>query len=170
MHKAAFCVMAQGVCGLSIASLFVDLDLQGINKSSNPAVTLDTGKEVYSLAWHPEGKRIAFLNEGGQIRISQNHDLARPAIDLFRGELTSTRTIALSSDGRAVAVGSNECEVLVWETSSNRLRLSLIGHEGTVLAVAFSPNGKLLASAGLDDLIKIWDARQGRELITFRGH
>jgi WD40 repeat protein len=39
-----------------------------------------------------------------------------------------------------------------------------------VLAVAFSPDGKRLASAGGDSAVKVWDAATGQEIATLRGH
>lgn len=44
------------------------------------------------------------------------------------------------------------------------------GHSLAVDAVTFSPDGKLLASAGHDDVIKLWDAATGTELRTLKGH
>jgi WD40 repeat protein len=44
------------------------------------------------------------------------------------------------------------------------------GHSGEAQAVAFSPDGRTLASASMDDSIKIWDAATGREVRTILGH
>ena len=44
------------------------------------------------------------------------------------------------------------------------------GHKGKILTMAFSPDGKMLASAGDDDGIKLWDVETGKELRTFYGH
>src|SRR5438128_2441706 len=43
-------------------------------------------------------------------------------------------------------------------------------HEGSVCAIAFAPDGKVLASGGRDKLITLWEAATGRELRRFAGH
>ena len=44
------------------------------------------------------------------------------------------------------------------------------GHSGEVTTVAFSPDGKILASAGGEHAIKLWDVDTGKELRSFKGH
>lgn len=46
----------------------------------------------------------------------------------------------------------------------------LVGHKNEVFAVVFSENGQLLASAGGDQLIRLWDPATGRALKELRGH
>lgn len=44
------------------------------------------------------------------------------------------------------------------------------GHSSWVAAVSFSPDGRILASGGWDNAIKLWDVNTGRELLTLTGH
>ena len=51
-----------------------------------------------------------------------------------------------------------------------RRLLTLKGHSGTVYSVAFSPDGKRLATGSGDRTVKLWDAATGQELLTLKGH
>ena len=43
------------------------------------------------------------------------------------------------------------------------------GHSSAVVSVAFSPDGKLLASGGADNIVKLWEVATRRVLRTFTG-
>src|ERR671911_492357 len=43
-------------------------------------------------------------------------------------------------------------------------------HEGAVTSLAYSPDGKLLASCGHDRTARIWDAATGRRLVSVEAH
>ena len=60
----------------------------------------------------------------------------------------------------------------VWDAQTGQELLTLKGHTGMAPSVAFSPDGKRLASslAGGHRRVKVWDAQTGQELLTLKGH
>ena len=57
--------------------------------------------------------------------------------------------------------------VMVWDSSSSRVRWQRQAHAGVGSAMAFDASGRLLATGGADGVVKVWDARSGRILRTF---
>jgi WD40 repeat protein len=45
-----------------------------------------------------------------------------------------------------------------------------LNHQDSVRSISYSPNGKILASAGNDKMVKLWDVKSGRKLRTLSGH
>src|SRR6266498_4935480 len=68
--------------------------------------------------------------------------------------------VAISPDGRYVAVGGFNAVVRVWEMSTGVLVQKLRGHMDGAYSVAFTPDGKGLVSGSLDKTLKYWDVSQ----------
>jgi hypothetical protein len=81
---------------------------------------------------------------------------------------------AFSRDRKWLAVGGGELDksgtVSLFEARTGRERFALAGHTDLVLALAFSPDGKTLASAGWDRSIRLWDAQTGNKQAALVGH
>ena len=58
----------------------------------------------------------------------------------------------------------------LWDVATGQMRLTLTGHGSIVPCVAFSLDGKRLASGGFDGTKGVWDAATGQEILVLRGH
>ena len=67
-------------------------------------------------------------------------------------------------------LGQRDETVKVWDAGSGQETLTLKGHTDTVRGVAFSPDGRRIASASEDNTVKVWDADSGQETLTLKGH
>lgn len=66
---------------------------------------------------------------------------------------------------------SDDCTMYLWEPLQSTKPLQrMIGHQKQVNHVTFSPDGTLIASAGFDNHVKLWQARDGKYITTLRGH
>jgi WD40 repeat protein len=81
-------------------------------------------------------------------------------------------TFALSADGRRLAASSGNVETFIrlWDAASGREVARLEGHRAYVIGLEFSPDGKMLTSAGADQTIRLWDVETGQCRATLRGH
>jgi RNA polymerase sigma factor (sigma-70 family) len=94
-------------------------------------------------------------------------------VGTFGGGLLAQRTLGtLTSDEVLKGTASPKDAIVAGELASQepKLRDTLRGHSYQVWSVAFSPDGKTLASASIDRTIKLWDVATGEEKTTLRDH
>jgi WD40 repeat protein len=85
-------------------------------------------------------------------------------------------TGAGNQEGRAPGAGHRDGVVQVWDAESGTLVYDLTGHTACVWSVAFSPDGKRLATAAGKRLekvrgdVRVWDLATGKELLRLEEH
>jgi WD40 repeat protein/DNA replication protein DnaC len=74
-----------------------------------------------------------------------------------------------SPNGKIIASASADGKIILRNLDDGQLK-TLEGHERSVKCINFSPDGKILASGSDDCNIKLWDVKNGKELLTLTGH
>jgi RNA polymerase sigma factor (sigma-70 family) len=130
------------------------------------------GQVIEAVALSPDGKKVAageYESDGVKMHVwdVKSGELLKK----LAAEGMNYRAAALSPDGRWV-VGAgyargrgegSEGKVVVWELETGKVRYELTDPEmGTVLAVALSPDGKLLAAGGFDGMVRAWEIETGK--------
>ena len=151
------------------------------DKETKPVLVLDSGGHtgrIWDAVFTPTGKELITVSYDKTIRIwdvdtGQSVRTLRPPIGPgSQGRLICT---ALSPDGATVAMGGTgvadaENAIYVVSLISGQMTHVLKGHTAPINAVAFSPDGKLLASAANDETGRIWELASGKCLHVLQGH
>ncbi len=121
---------------------------------------------VVSLAFSPDGKRLATGSEDARITLVDpvSGKVLRSSI----GHASTVLALAFSPDGKRLASASHDRTVMIWDAASGKELLTLTGHAGPVHAVVFSPDGKSIATAIDDSHIRLWNATTGAALRTLK--
>jgi WD40 repeat protein len=92
-------------------------------------------------------------------------------LGLWRSSAEAIFSLSFSPDGRRLAVlDSSSPDIDIWDATGPRSAGTLVGHREIVSAVAFAPNGRTLASGGLDRTVRLWDLTSGRVLSVGYAH
>jgi WD40 repeat protein len=138
------------------------------------------GASVTCLAYAPGGKSVATGGGEGSVRIwdaQTGKELLR--VNAHAGPISS---IAYSPGGDLLVSGGGDTmlfsrmlsdgdrTVRVWDVATGRELRSFKGHEKGVTSVAFSPDGKSVASGSQDGTVRVWNLAGGQELAALEGY
>jgi len=133
---------------------------------------------VWSVSFSPDGQ---FLASGSEYVVEVWRVGVWREVVILKGYQGPVFSVAFSPDGKFLALGSDKVEV--WEVggatwikvatippTSRMERTTLKGYQGLVFSVAFSPDGKFLASGSGDGTVKVWEVGSWRAVTILKGH
>jgi len=131
-------------------------------------------KGVHAVAFAPDGKTLASTGDDHSIRLWETTTGAEICSLRGRrlrssGTLTDGWALVFSADGKTLASGVDGA-LRLWDATTGK-ETRVISAEERAHAVAFTPDGKALASAGSSaGKIRLWDTATGKEIHTSQGH
>jgi WD40 repeat protein len=134
---------------------------------------------VSSVAFSPDSKTIASGSRDNTVKL---WNLEGKEIQTLKGHDSYVLSVAFSPNGKTIASGSGNISlrdnsmlltdmddtVKLWNLEGKEIQ-TLKGHSSSVLSVAFSPDGKTIATGSMDNTVKLWNL-EGKEIQTLKGH
>jgi WD40 repeat protein len=122
-----------------------------------------SARDIYAGAFHPDGKLLATVSDGGLIRFADpaTGQVIGPGIT-HKG---AAKSVVFSPDGDTVLVSAQLGEVLrCYSVSSRRPEGPTFACKDYLYSATYSPDGQLIATAAKENRACLWDAATGRPI------
>jgi WD40 repeat protein len=153
-HPVGYRSVAFSQDGRSLAAGNFDGTLSWIEISNGRKIhhTENQGSAINTVVFLPKSTTVAVGDWDGWVRFHGPDAKANAQPLRYPAKIWS---LAVSPDGSSLAVGGEASIIQIYDLATRCLKATLEGHTQTVKALEFSPDGKLLASAG-GYTVKLW--------------
>jgi WD40 repeat protein/transcriptional regulator with XRE-family HTH domain len=127
---------------------------------------------VFSAAFSPDGKQLATIGNDGTTIIwdpNTGQELRRLPGTTKPSDLFTDQRISYSPDGSLLAACDSN-QLKVYDPVSGKLLWALSGHKEDVISIAFSLDGKYVATGSVDTTVRLWDVSSGDLIRVLEGH
>lgn len=132
-----------------------------------PAAAPGCGERIETLAWSPDGARLAAGTEHGKLAVWST--ATREAERVLQEEGTGVLALAFAPGGELLATGDRDGAVRLWPLAEGAPEPPrLAGHDGPVSTVAFTADGRALISGGRDRTVRRWEVDGGAGSVLHR--
>ncbi len=173
-------ILSVAACGGLFASSGADGKVIVWDLADEKAVqTLDAGTTVRALAATADGKTLAGAADDGAVHLWEPAT-GKPGPKLA-GATDWLLAVALSPDGKSVAAAGYDGRLRIWDVGSSKVLVDAPAQPppppnapppaaNVVSALAFSPDGKLIAVGGADGVIHLFQTADGKLARSLPGH
>ncbi|HBB30440.1 MAG TPA: hypothetical protein DDZ80_22525 [Cyanobacteria bacterium UBA8803] len=140
---------------------------------------------VWGICFSPDGQTLASCSEDQTIRLWQVSN--GQCVANIQGYTNWVKTVAFSPNSQAIAkrccdseavlkeraqiaTGHKDRTLRIWDASSGKCLRELKAHNKGLPAIAFHPNGEIIASSSEDTTIKIWNLSDGKCIHALKEH
>jgi WD40 repeat protein len=119
-----------------------------------------------AIALSPNGKLLATVAEGSGVHLRDS----RTGSALHTLSMQDALAVAFAPDSLKIVVANAGGGVCMWDVESGAKSAEFAGHPSAATSVAWSTNGKWIATGGEDKTIRLWDAATAKQIAVLEGH
>jgi hypothetical protein len=141
--------------------------------------SLPENQRVGAIVLSPDGQLLAAGGSDGSIYLLDFP--TGKTVKHLVGPTEAASALAFSPEGKLLASGRDfdfprrhgqDDPIQLWDVATGKEVRRFIGHKDTVMSIAFSPDGKWLATGAqrYDATLRLWDVDKGNEVFALKGH